>query len=109
MPTVEVVSGSPDACARSPRRYPPPAELDLSWMDLANCLGCDPDLFFPELGEPSAAAKAVCGGCVVRTECLDFALVTGQKHGIWGGTSERERRRMRRARARAARHPRTTA
>ncbi|MGH9117242.1 MAG: WhiB family transcriptional regulator [Acidimicrobiales bacterium] len=109
MPVTEVMSGSADGCGRSPRRYRSAVGLDLAWMDLANCLGCDPDLFFPELGEPSAAAKAVCGGCVVRRECLEFALVTGQKHGIWGGTSERERRRLRRARARRARHPRATA
>jgi WhiB family transcriptional regulator, redox-sensing transcriptional regulator len=75
-----------------------PVDLDLAWMDEANCLGCDPDLFFPERGESTGEAKAVCRGCAVRDECLEFALAVGEKHGIWGGLSERERRRIRRER-----------
>jgi WhiB family redox-sensing transcriptional regulator len=39
----------------------------------------------------------------VRDECLEYALVNGEKFGIWGGMSERERRRIRRARALARR------
>lgn len=66
------------------------------WADLANCRGVDPGLFFPERGEPTAEAKAVCAGCVVRADCLDYALVNGEKHGVWGGKSERERRGLRR-------------
>ncbi len=68
------------------------------WQDEANCLGLDPDLFFPERGESTDEAKAVCASCTVREQCLKYALDTGQKHGIWGGTSERERRRIRRQR-----------
>jgi WhiB family redox-sensing transcriptional regulator len=45
----------------------------------------------------------VCRGCVVREECLEYALSNGEKFGIWGGMSERERRRLRRARALARR------
>ncbi len=41
------------------------------------------------------AAKAVCFGCAVRAACLSFALATGQA-GIWGGTTQEERRAMRR-------------
>jgi WhiB family redox-sensing transcriptional regulator len=41
----------------------------------------------------------VCRACVVKAECLEYALVNGEKFGIWGGLSERERRRLRRARA----------
>ena len=33
-------------------------------------------------------------GCVVREDCLEFALRNGEKFGIWGGLSERERRRI---------------
>ncbi|MBW3573975.1 MAG: WhiB family transcriptional regulator [Actinobacteria bacterium] len=72
---------------------------ELSWQRLANCLGVDPDLFFPERGASTREAKEVCKGCVVRNECLDYALANGEKFGIWGGMSERERRRVRRARA----------
>ncbi|MBA3653812.1 MAG: WhiB family transcriptional regulator [Actinobacteria bacterium] len=41
------------------------------------------------------AAKAVCRGCDVQSECLEFALATNQEAGVWGGTSEDERRRLR--------------
>ncbi len=70
----------------------------------ANCRGIDPALFFPERGGSSAEAKAVCAGCVVREQCLDYALENHERLGIWGGLSERQRRRVRSARlaARAA-------
>ena len=73
--------------------------FDRSWQDQANCLGVDPDLFFPERGASTREAKEVCRGCVVRLECLEYALQNGEKFGIWGGMSERERRRIRRRRA----------
>jgi WhiB family transcriptional regulator, redox-sensing transcriptional regulator len=82
---------------------------DRSWQDRANCLGVDPDLFFPERGASTREAKEVCRGCVVRMDCLEYALVNGEKFGIWGGMSERERRRLRRQRAQAARRPMVTA
>ena len=72
---------------------------DKSWQDMANCLGVDPDLFFPERGASTREAKEVCKGCVVRDDCLEYALANGEKFGIWGGMSERERRRIRRQRA----------
>lgn len=71
---------------------------DRTWQDFANCLGVDPDLFFPERGASTREAKEVCRGCVVRGDCLEFALVNAEKFGIWGGMSERERRRLRRQR-----------
>jgi len=70
-----------------------------SWQDMANCLGVDPDLFFPERGASTREAKEVCRGCVVQSDCLEYALANGEKFGIWGGMSERERRRIRRQRA----------
>ncbi len=69
------------------------------WQTAANCLGVDPDLFFPERGASTKEAKSVCQGCVVREDCLEYALANGEKFGIWGGLSERERRRIRRQRA----------
>lgn len=77
--------------------------LERGWQDNANCLGVDPDLFFPERGASTREAKEVCRGCVVRGECLEYALANGEKFGIWGGLSERERRRLRRQRAQAVR------
>ena len=66
------------------------------WQSRANCMGVDPDLFFPERGASTREAKEVCRGCVVRENCLELA--NGEKFGIWGGLSERERRRVRRIR-----------
>ncbi len=80
-----------------------PVEPDPDWHDHANCLGVDPDLFFPERGASTREAKEVCRGCEVRHDCLEFALQNGEKFGIWGGLSERERRRIRRQRAQVAR------
>jgi WhiB family redox-sensing transcriptional regulator len=70
-----------------------------TWQRQANCMGVDPDLFFPERGASTREAKEVCRGCVVREDCLEFALVNGEKFGIWGGMSARARRRIRRRRA----------
>src|SRR3972149_511381 len=72
---------------------------DRRWQERSNCLGVDPDLFFPERGASTKEAKGVCGGCEVRLDCLEYALRHGEKFGIWGGMSERERRRLRRQRA----------
>lgn len=67
-----------------------------NWQDQANCLGVDPDIFYPERGESHEEAKKVCNGCIVRADCLSYALQRREKYGIWGGTSERERRRIQR-------------
>lgn len=72
---------------------------NMTWQRRANCMGVDPDLFFPERGASTREAKEVCRGCVVRADCLEYAITSGEKFGIWGGMSERERRRIRRSRA----------
>ncbi|MFZ0059030.1 MAG: WhiB family transcriptional regulator [Acidimicrobiales bacterium] len=69
-----------------------------SWHRQANCVGIDPDQFFPERGQSTREAKEVCRGCAVRVECLEYAIANVEKSGIWGGLSERERRRLRRDR-----------
>lgn len=71
------------------------------WNQHAACLGCDPELWFPDRGESTREAKEVCRGCVVREDCLEYALANVEKFGIWGGKSERERRLLRRERAQA--------
>jgi WhiB family redox-sensing transcriptional regulator len=68
------------------------------WRRFAACRSADPELFFPvSASGPSLSqatkAKAICSACQVRRACLAFALTTRQAHGIWGGTSEEERRR----------------
>lgn len=67
------------------------------WSDAA-CRGLDAELFYPGRGESTRPAKSVCRDCPVKAECLEFALVNHEGHGIWGGVSERERRRLRRVR-----------
>ncbi len=67
-----------------------------AWRFLAACANYDPDLFFP-IGSSgpalrqAARAKAVCAGCQVRIECLEWAQDTHQTHGVWGGLDENER------------------
>lgn len=70
----------------------------MSWRRLAKCRGMDPDLFHPARGQDVSAAKAVCDGCPVRSECLSEALQSSQNddQGVWGGTSARERMDIRR-------------
>ncbi len=84
----------------SPRTAP---SGSTDWRDLAACRDTDPDLFFP-VGNAGPAlrqvaqAKQICAGCTVRTPCLEWALASGQEAGVWGGTSEDERRALRRLR-----------
>jgi WhiB family redox-sensing transcriptional regulator len=81
---------------------------DSGWWDWAGCLGVDTELFFP-IGvtgpavEQADQAKAICAGCEVSDQCLEWALATGQHDGIWGGLGEDERRRLRRSRQRGQR------
>lgn len=64
------------------------------WFDQALCAQTDPEEFFPEKGESSRIAKKICGRCPVAADCLDYALASNERYGIWGGVSERDRRRM---------------
>jgi WhiB family redox-sensing transcriptional regulator len=72
-------------------------EAFLAWRSQAKCLGAGNEPFFPDRGEPLEWAQKVCGGCRVREQCREHGL-RHEKHGIWGGLSERERRRIRRER-----------
>lgn len=65
------------------------------WMSSAACRGMAVDLFFPERSEDAAQAKAVCEGCAVRVECLEYALANGETFECWGGLTERARNRIR--------------
>ena len=73
-----------------------------AWRHQAACRGIDPDIFFPEHEEPGDAAKAVCLRCPVRQPCLEWALATREKEGVWGGCDERDRRRILRQSRRSA-------
>ena len=81
------------------------------WWSRAACSTTDPELFFPIApAGPAirqvAQAKAICARCEIRQACLGYALDAGPIQGVWGGTTEHERRllrqRGRRARLRRA-------
>jgi WhiB family transcriptional regulator, redox-sensing transcriptional regulator len=85
---------------------PTAADHRAEWWSLAACQQADPDIFFPVSGTgPSRAqlmgAKAVCARCPVRSDCLRYALAAGPVQGVWGGTSEEERRLLRQREAKA--------
>ena len=71
----------------------------MDWRHHALCRDEDPELFFP-IGTSGPAAvqvqeaKVVCQRCHVTEACLEWALDSGQDSGVWGGTSEDERRAL---------------
>ncbi|MGW3248766.1 WhiB family transcriptional regulator [Streptomyces sp. NPDC001070] len=73
----------------------------MDWSNDAACREVDPELFFPISGSGLGRvqideAKAVCRRCPVMARCLEWALAAGHVDGVWGGTTESERREMRR-------------
>lgn len=64
------------------------------WQDDALCAQTDPEEFYPEKGGNTRLAKAICQRCDVREQCLQYALDHGERYGIWGGVTERERRKL---------------
>ena len=84
-----------------------------NWRQDAACLEEDPDLFFP-VGSTGPAllqvteAKAVCGRCLVREQCLEWAMELDQDFGVWGGLDENERRALKRRTARRQSRARST-
>ncbi|MFG1851853.1 WhiB family transcriptional regulator [Actinomadura geliboluensis] len=78
------------------------------WSESASCRSLDPELFFPVSREAVYTAqiapiRRLCAACPVAGPCLEWALATGEPHGIWAGTTPSERRRIRAARG--ADHP----
>lgn len=69
-------------------------EDERPWAARAECRGEDPALFFPGPDDDTLAALSICARCPVRQECLEYAIEARERFGIWGGTTERQRRRM---------------
>jgi WhiB family redox-sensing transcriptional regulator len=67
------------------------------WAVFSACREADPSLFFATTRDDERAALVVCASCAVKDGCLDFALETRERFGVWGGTTERERKRLLRA------------
>ena len=74
------------------------------WRTIGLCKGSETMVFYPPSDDDTLAeeAKTICSMCAVRQPCLEFALTTREKHGVWGGLTERERRRVLRQRGRSA-------
>jgi len=64
------------------------------WVGDALCAQIAPEVFFPDEGGSTREAKKICAACPVRAQCLEYALTNGERFGIWGGLSERERRKL---------------
>ena len=92
-----VVDARPDPDHRRPD---PP--IMTSWRQQGACRGLDPSIFYPLDDEDAEPAKEVCAVCPVQVACLEHALGTREKEGIWGGATERERRSIIRQRRRTA-------
>jgi WhiB family redox-sensing transcriptional regulator len=72
-----------------------PADAAREVWESALCAQVDPELFFPDKGQPSAPAKAVCARCPVTALCLGtFGPLVA--HGVVGGLTARERQQQRR-------------
>lgn len=73
---------------------------EAEWRESASCLAHPAILFFGMDENEGAAerhvreeeAKRICMHCIVRAECLDYALTTRESYGIWGGLTELERK-----------------
>jgi WhiB family redox-sensing transcriptional regulator len=73
-------------------------ETSTGWMDNGICRDHLPATFFPSEGVGVEVAKRICATCPVVDTCLEYALENHIDHGVWGGTSERQRRRILKAR-----------
>lgn len=71
------------------------SDEEKEWRKHALCRGLDNNIFFPERGHSMLRAYAVCRGCPVRYECLEWAIETGDKWGIRGGFTPEERTKIR--------------
>lgn len=74
--------------------------FDDPWRRYAECATADHNLFFPERGASTAQAKAMCGRCPVRIDCLEHSIFSGEQFGLWGGLAERNRRKVKHLMAR---------
>lgn len=70
----------------------------------AACIGHDPTFWFPEESGPKLSqyhemtAKAICNDCPIQAQCLEMAMSSNEKWGIWGGLMPAERQALRRRR-----------
>jgi WhiB family redox-sensing transcriptional regulator len=82
-------------------RFPAPRADDWEWQTRGACRGLDSSRFFhpdnergPSRARREQAAKQICAKCPVTEACLDWALMTREPYGVWGGKSTEERARI---------------
>ena len=81
---------------------------EMSWRLRGACNGLEASIFYPSdddddpLETNALEAKEVCASCRVRVSCLEHALASHERDGVWGGATERERRKIIRQRRRTA-------
>jgi WhiB family redox-sensing transcriptional regulator len=77
-------------------------DTTVTWRERAACRGSDPDIFYPVNEDEADEAIAICMVCPVREPCLEYALTARERYGVWGATTEKDRRRIWRKRRRSA-------
>jgi hypothetical protein len=83
------------AARRDPRLMRAVTERhDNAWRTKGVCQTVDPETFFPVPMAPADVAIDLCARCPVAGACLAWALSVSDCHGVWGGTTARERRAM---------------
>lgn len=64
------------------------------WAVYAACREVDPEIFFPSGREQESRALAICATCPVIEDCLEYAIDSRERYGVWGGTTEKSRRKL---------------
>lgn len=85
--TISVLDRGRGAAGATPtvspgRLHDAAVEVDEEWLP---CRRADPELWFAESPADVESAKALCGDCPVRSQCLDDALERREPWGVWGG------------------------
>lgn len=82
-------------------------DIKSDFKERGRCRSMNVEIFFPLRGQPGKEAMKVCNGteqtgpCEVRNQCLEYALsLPNFCVGIWGGSSQKERRRIKAERER---------
>lgn len=68
--------------------------MSYDWQADAACRGVDPEIFFPGPDDDEALPKTICAACPVQQRCLGFAVAVGERFGVWGGLTDKERKQL---------------
>lgn len=72
----------------------PPILEERPWAVFAACHEADSEMFFPNSREQESRALAICATCPVIEDCLEYAVDSRERYGVWGGTTEKGRRKL---------------